>query len=283
MLRTGGAGHRGGGDSVHRADRGDRGDCVHRTDRAHRTALAGIRKSLASGALLADRLLGVVRRREHRREAIALAEELQQCDPLIRATLGPGIALRYAVSPDCLPVHADRCELGLALLNLAANARDAMPEGGLLEIGAANLGAACGGAATLPPELDARRGPEDSADGADRHRPVERTDEPAGDPAGESAGESADDPGTDTATPMRGVYVRLWVSDSGIGMPAHVADRALEPLFTTKPDGVGTGLGLSQVADFCREAGGAVTVRSAPGKGTTVTLFLPACQLPRRA
>lgn len=283
MLRTGGAGHRGGGDSVHRADRADRGDCVHRTDRAHRTALAGIRKSLASGALLADRLLGVVRRREHRREAIALAEELQQCDPLIRATLGPGIALRYAVSPDCLPVHADRCELGLALLNLAANARDAMPEGGLLEIGAANLGAACGGAATLPPELDARRGPEDSADGADRHRPVERTDERTDEPAGDPAGESAGDPGTDTATPMRGVYVRIWVSDSGIGMPAHVADRALEPLFTTKPDGVGTGLGLSQVADFCREAGGAVTVRSAPGKGTTVTLFLPACQLPRRA
>lgn len=289
ILRTGGAGHRSGGDGADRADRVERVERVERAeraeraDRANRTALAGIRKSLASGALLADRLLGVVRRREHRRESIALDEELQQCDPLIRATLGPGIALRYAVSPDCLPVHADRCELGLALLNLAANARDAMPEGGLLEIGAANLGTASSGAATLPPELDARRGAEGSVDEAERRRPEERTDEPADGPADEAADEAADGPAADAATPMRGVYVRIWVSDSGIGMPAHVADRALEPLFTTKPDGVGTGLGLSQVADFCREAGGAVTVRSAPGKGTTVTLFLPACHLPRRS
>lgn len=241
-------------------------DRMGRADRANRTALAGIRKSLASGALLAERLLGVVRRREHRSEAIALHEELQQCDPLIRATLGSGIALRYAVSPDCLPVHADRCELGLALLNLAANARDAMPEGGVLEIGAANLGPADGGAGTLPPGLEARRGSGEGADGAD--------------PVVQSAEDAAEDPAT-AAVPMRGVYVRIWVSDSGVGMPAHVADRALEPLFTTKPDGAGTGLGLSQVSDFCREAGGAVTVCSAPGKGTTVTLFLPACQPPR--
>ncbi|WP_422650283.1 ATP-binding protein [Cupriavidus sp. H18C1] len=311
MLRTGAVGHPDRGDTAHRADRGDR---------AHRTALAGIRKSLASGALLAERLLGVVRRREHRSEAIALQEELQQCDPLIRATLGAGIALRYAVSPDCLPVLADRCELGLALLNLAANARDAMPEGGVLEIGAANLGSAYGGGATLPPGLAARRGSEersddclradraDCADGADR-RAEARADEdlPEADHAeadhaeadrGEAdRGENdhaeddraeddrAEDHPRDAAAPMRGVYVRIWVSDSGIGMPAHVADRALEPLFTTKPDGAGTGLGLSQVSDFCREAGGAVTVRSAPGRGTTVTLFLPACQPqpPRRA
>ncbi len=270
MLRTG-AGH---------AERGERADRTNQADRANRTALAGIRKSLASGALLADRLLGVVRRREQRSEAIALHEELQQCDPLIRATLGPGIALRYAVSPDCLPVHADRCELGLALLNLAANARDAMPDGGVLEIGAANLGAADGGAAMLPPGLAARRAADEQ--GAHPH-PADPAGQRAHDRAkGDPADVRADD-AADAATPMRGVFVRIWASDSGIGMPADVADRALEPLFTTKPDGVGTGLGLSQVADFCREAGGAVTVRSAPGKGTTVSLFLPACQPSRRA
>ncbi|UZN51885.1 hypothetical protein KZ686_17285 [Cupriavidus cauae] len=273
-------------------------DRAERADRANRTALAGIRKSLASGALLAERLLGVVRRREHRSEAIALHEELQQCDPLIRATLGSGIALRYALSPDCLPVLADRCELGLALLNLAANARDAMPEGGVLEIGAANLGAAYGGGASLPPGLAARRGsaePSDDVHLAGRTNTADRADPRAEAHAEEDrAGahhaaedradeDRAEDDSRDAATPMRGVYVRLWVSDSGIGMPAHVADRALEPLFTTKPDGAGTGLGLSQVSDFCREAGGAVTVRSAPGKGTTVTLFLPACQPSRRA
>ncbi|NSX02665.1 ATP-binding protein [Cupriavidus gilardii] len=273
LLRPGVAGNAERADRTGRTDRIDR---IDRIDRTNRTALAGIRKSLASGALLADRLLGVVRRREHRSEVIALHEELLQCDPLIRATLGPGIALRYAVSPDCLPVLADRCELGLALLNLAANARDAMPEGGVLEIGAANLGAAYGGTATLPPGLAPRPRKRKGADGADR---VDRAD----DDRTEETGEDLSDDGSDAATPMRGVYVRLWVSDSGIGMPAHVADRALEPLFTTKPDGVGTGLGLSQVSDFCREAGGAVTVRSAPGQGTTVTLFLPACPPPSRA
>jgi signal transduction histidine kinase len=71
-------------------------------------------------------------------------------------------------------------------------------------------------------------------------------------------------------------YVMIAVSDTGSGMPPEVAARACEPFFTTKAPGQGTGLGLSQVAGFARQAGGEVRISSAPGKGTTVRLYLPA-------
>jgi signal transduction histidine kinase len=70
-------------------------------------------------------------------------------------------------------------------------------------------------------------------------------------------------------------YVMIAVSDTGTGMPPEVAARACEPFFTTKEPGQGTGLGLSQVTGFAEEAGGQVRIASAPGKGTTVRLYLP--------
>jgi len=58
-------------------------------------------------------------------------------------------------------------------------------------------------------------------------------------------------------------------------MTPEVMERVFEPFFTTKPVGKGTGLGLSQVFSFVRQAEGEVALRSAPGEGTTVTLYLP--------
>jgi PAS domain S-box-containing protein len=72
-----------------------------------------------------------------------------------------------------------------------------------------------------------------------------------------------------------GDYVRLSISDTGAGMTPELAARVFEPFFTTKPPGQGTGLGLSQVHGFVKQSGGHVTIRTAVGTGTTVTIELP--------
>jgi CheY-like chemotaxis protein len=122
---------------------------------------------------------------------------------------------------------ADRGQLEQVLMNLAINARDAMPGGGVLRIEVRNE--------------DDGGGPSD-ADGR----------------------------------PLDGRFVRLAVTDTGAGMSGDVAARALEPFFTTKPAGEGTGLGLPSVYGIVTQAGGALELASRLGHGTTVTVWLPA-------
>jgi NO-binding membrane sensor protein with MHYT domain len=145
--------------------------------------------------------------------------------------LGGTILLRDLLPGDLWPVAAEPEELHLAVLNIAINARDAMPEGGEFLIRGENL-----------------------------------------------------DRAPDHADPLgRGPVVRLSFVDTGTGMPAEVAQRIFEPLFTTKPVGHGSGLGMSQVRSFARSAGGGVTVASEAGRGTTVSIFLPLARSTGRA
>jgi signal transduction histidine kinase/ActR/RegA family two-component response regulator len=80
-----------------------------------------------------------------------------------------------------------------------------------------------------------------------------------------------------------GDYVVLSVADTGEGMTPEVIERVFEPFFTTKPAGKGTGLGLSQIFGLVGQMDGDVTIQSAPGKGTTVNLYLPRHSAPAPA
>jgi CheY-like chemotaxis protein len=77
-----------------------------------------------------------------------------------------------------------------------------------------------------------------------------------------------------------GRYLRLSIADTGTGMDQRLLTRVLEPFFSTKPAGQGTGLGLSMAKGFAEQSGGGLTIDSTPGRGTTVHLWLPAAIRP---
>jgi PAS domain S-box-containing protein len=84
----------------------------------------------------------------------------------------------------------------------------------------------------------------------------------------------ADDP-VESIDLEPGEYVVLGIDDTGTGMPPEVLARAMEPFYTTKPKGKGTGLGLAMAYAFALQSGGALRIRSTPGKGTNIHLFIP--------
>jgi PAS domain S-box-containing protein len=187
--------------------------------------LAGLREGAERGASVARRLLSFARREDLRAADIGPAELLGALRDVLANALGPGIRVQVEASVGLPALRADRPRLETTLINLAVNARDAMPGGGTVVLGAAA---------------------EDLA--SDRARNLGL---------------------------VPGAYVRLWVADTGTGMDAGTLARATEPFFTSKPKDRGTGLGLSMADGFAAQSGGALRIESAPGKGTTVTLWLP--------
>jgi CheY-like chemotaxis protein len=157
---------------------------------------------------------------------VAPCAQLRNSIQLIKNVLRQGIALELHCEEDLWPVTIDPLQFDLAMLNLAINARDAMPDGGKLAIAARNC--------ALEPTLE-RSG---------------------------------------------GDYVLVTVSDTGTGMPPEVLARALDPFFTTKEAGKGTGLGLAQAYAFATQSMGSLALSSTPGQGTRVELWLPRSTLP---
>ncbi|MBD9397470.1 PAS domain-containing protein [Pseudomonas sp. PDM11] len=144
---------------------------------------------------------------------------------MIQRTVGPAIHLESDLQADLWTALVDASQLENTLLNLCINARDAMPNGGVIKACTRNLQIDTAQAAAL------------------------------------------------NLTP--GSYLSLAVSDEGVGMPAHIVARAVEPFFTTKPIGEGTGLGLSMAYGFAKQSGGQMHITSVEGEGTVVTLYLP--------
>ncbi len=176
------------------------------------------------GAALTHQLLAFARKQPLKPRPSNLATMLEEMADLLRRTLGEQIDLKVLIGTELWPAMADAAQVESAVLNLALNARDAMPQGGCLAIEVANA----------------------VVDGTE--------------PEAEIA---------------HGDYVMIAVADTGIGMSPEVVGRAFEPFFTTKEIGKGTGLGLAMVFGFAKQSGGHARIESAPGKGTTVRIFLP--------
>lgn len=182
-------------------------------------------KAARRASEVTQRLLAFSRRHPLSPERVDLPAFVAGLEGLLISAMGPEVTLRVKVPPDIWACHADQGQLESALVNLAINARDAMPNGGILTITLRN-------AADLTVDTSLSAGP---------------------------------------ARDM----VEIAVADTGVGMPRQVLEQAVDPFFTTKVRGRGTGLGLSMVYGFVNQSGGAMHIDSAPGKGTCVTLRLP--------
>jgi two-component system, cell cycle sensor histidine kinase and response regulator CckA len=188
--------------------------------------LLELRTAARHGASLTGQLLALGRRQVLEERALELEGVVKDMERLLTRVLGADIELRAVHKGADLPVMADRNQLEQVLLNLAINARDAMPSGGTLRIS---------------------------------------TDEFRVDTAMKTV----------SGTLLRGRYARLEVEDGGEGMGPELLQRIFEPFFTTKADGKGTGLGLATVYGIIQQSGGRIQVVSAPGSGTTFTIYLP--------
>lgn len=192
-----------------------------------RDILREAQDAAADGAKLTGQLLAFGRRQPLSPKQADLGQLVTGFSDLLRRTLGENIKLSTVLSGSDFNVLVDSSQLQNAILNIALNARDAMPKGGSLttEISRTHLDADY---AKMYPEV------------------------------------------------RSGNFVLIAMTDTGDGMTDDVKKRAIEPFFTTKEVGSGTGLGLSMVYGFVKQSGGHLQIYSEVGRGTTIRIYLPA-------
>jgi two-component system, cell cycle sensor histidine kinase and response regulator CckA len=187
-----------------------------------------IRRAGERAAALTGQLLTFSRKRDILISAVNINEVVTDTARLLDRVIGEDIRIEITLSPNLPAVQAEPGLLHQVIMNLAVNARDAMPRGGTLSLSTAfviDAGDMLGG--TVVPVGSAPR-----------------------------------------------KYVRLVVSDTGVGMSEDVKARVFEPFFTTKEIGKGTGLGLATVYGVVQSLSGRIQVISAVGKGTTFQIDL---------
>lgn len=138
-------------------------------------------------------------------------EALRELAPLLRSLFNKRIRVLIDIPAEAFPLHMDRHEFDLAILNIASNARDAMPDEGMFK----------------------------------------------------------------AAVDKRDARIVVALTDTGHGMPSEVRERIFEPFYTTKPEGIGTGIGMAVVYQSITEAGGTVRVANSDGNGTIILIELP--------
>jgi len=183
-------------------------------------------EALDRAAYLTQRILAFSRRQPLTPQRVNLSTLAEGLTELLRHSVGEKIEISLRLN-SAWSVLCDINQMENVILNLAINARDAMPKGGRMVIETSDV------TMTKPlPELESQNF-------------------------------------------VPGDYASLTVIDTGMGMSEEVRHRAVDPFFTTKPQGKGTGLGLSMTFGFVRQSGGYLTIESAPDKGTAVTILMP--------
>ncbi|MDQ2999744.1 MAG: ATP-binding protein, partial [Fibrobacterota bacterium] len=190
------------------------------------STVAEIKRAGERAASLTRQLLTFSRRQVLASRVLDLNQVVTEIRQMLGRLIGEDIQILTLGDPGLAKITADPGQMEQVILNLALNARDAMPTGGRLTIEAANV--------RLEKE--------------------------------QSGTFFAIDPGR---------YVRLTVTDTGVGMDDEIKAHLFEPFFTTKPPGQGTGLGLSTVYGIVKTSGGNLSVTSELGRGTTFSVYLP--------
>ncbi len=183
----------------------------------------GVRAAWRGAALVRQMLMFAHQDRPEPR-AVDLRALFEEVEPMLRRSIGAGVALAIDCPAGLPAVRIDPVQLETALINLAVNADHAMQGRGRVSIDVRACPADLPG---RPPELDG------------------------------------------------GDAVTIVIADDGPGMKPDVLQRVLEPFFTTKRAGQGTGLGLAMVHSFLQQSGGALRIASRVGHGTEILLHLP--------
>ena len=189
---------------------------------ASRKDLDEVLRGTERAADLIRQLLAFSRRQVLEPKVLDLNTAVRDLELMLRPMIGEQVDVVVSLAEELGSVKADPGQLQQVVVNLAVNARDAMPDGGRLTI-------------------------------ATRNEVVE----------------------DDSGDVPPGAYVALVVTDDGEGIDERTQEKIFEPFFTTKALGEGTGLGLSTVDGIVNQSGGHITVHSAPGAGSTFTVYLP--------
>jgi len=169
-------------------------------------------------------LLAFCKKQKPKLEVLNMNDMIENIEDTLKRLLGEDILLVKKLSPDIGTVEADSSQIIRVILNIAANARDAMPLGGQFIIETSNV------------EIDDEY--------LNKYNGLKK-----------------------------GPYVMISFTDTGAGIPPHIADKIFNPFFTTKE--YSTGMGLSTVYGIVKQHKGNITVHSEKGKGTTFRVYLP--------